>query len=370
MHDKLSKWVDLFERIVNLIRIKAYNTIAKLVIGTGLVQIAESQVKIFHALVIALFEEYIGKSDILRSFLSATSDPSIGLVLVVGGLIYHLIVTLGKDYIDTRKAELPKYPLLQCRLLNGNKEELSRKFTIRGKFVNLPYKEDIPDYKDVEPNYDDPLLGQIHRMTAMYNSPFGNSKNEHLYRERANLLDEWAGAELLYLNVINDSSVLASGVSIKLTIPRHKGLFISMPGRLPKNPQEEIESIGLITPHFHSQKIIDLKAISVESDSCNYYVSWSVMKIQAQTVETSTGCILLKSDKPVEIECVIYCDELPEPVTSTFIAIPPSETVGVSVEQLIDKESFSEVSYQVIMDGYELKEALAIYEEYEMERAR
>ena len=49
MHEQVSKWVDIFEKIVNLIRPNAYNVIAKWVIGVGLCQIAESQVKIAHA---------------------------------------------------------------------------------------------------------------------------------------------------------------------------------------------------------------------------------------------------------------------------------------------------------------------------------
>ncbi|PSV56720.1 hypothetical protein [Photobacterium sp. GB-3] len=227
MHEQASKWIDLLEKIIKLIRPKAYNTIARWVIGVGLLQIAESHAKIAHAFVIALFEEYVGKSEILRSFLSATSDPTTGLILVLVGLGYHLIATLGKDYIDTRKAELPKWPLLNCRLLNADKEEVETIFTIRGGRVNLPNKDDIPDYKEEEPDYEHPNFGNFNKMAAMYNPTHGKRKNTELFRERAEVLSKWAGAELLYLNITNNSSVLASCVSIKLEIPRHKGLSCS-----------------------------------------------------------------------------------------------------------------------------------------------
>lgn len=370
MHEQASKWVDLLERVMNLIRPKAYNMMAKLVIGAGLVQIAESQAKIVHAFVIALFEEYIGKSEILRSFLNATSDPTVGLILVLGGLGYHLIVTLGKDYIDTRKAELPKSPLLNCLLLNGDKEELNAEFTIRGSRVNLPNKDDIPDHKEVEPDYEHPIFGDIHRMTAMHSSILGKRKNTELFRERAKVLSQWAGAELLYLNITNDSSVLASGVSIKLEIPRHKGLSVTMPGRIPDMPKEEIEDFNHLIPRYTAPEPINLKAISLNSDSRFYHVSWSVSKMQAQTEEISTDCILLKTDKLVEIECTIFCDELPEPITTKYTVHPTIETVNISVAQLIDEGSYNKLSDELIMDSYETRMFQSWYAEHEMEEAR
>ncbi|MEZ9297675.1 hypothetical protein AB4168_04135 [Vibrio splendidus] len=370
MHEQASKWVDLLEKVIKLIRPKAYNAIARWVIGVGLLQIAESQAKIAHAFVIALFEEYVGKSEILHSFLNATSDPTTGLILVLGGLGYHLVVTLGKDYIDTRKAELPKFPLLNSLLLNGDKEELEVIFTIRGGRVNLPNKDDIPDYKEEEPDYEHPIFGNVHRMAAMHNSILGKRKNTELFRERAKVLSEWGGAELLYLNITNDSSVLASGVSIKLEIPRHKGLSVTMPGQMPDTPKEEINDFNHLIPHNPTLKPIDLKAVSLNADSCFYHISWSVSKMQAQTEETSTDCILLKTAKTVEIKCTIFCDELPEPITTKYTVHPTPETVDINVGQLIDKGSFNEISDKLIMDGYKTRVVKSWCEQYEMDKAR
>ncbi|EOA6544894.1 TPA: hypothetical protein ACGU7E_003772 [Vibrio vulnificus] len=367
MHEQASKWVDLFERVVNILRPKAYNAIARWVISIGLIQIAESQVKIAHALVIALFEEYIGKSEVLQSFLRSTSDPTVGIILVLSGLAYHLIVTLGKDYIDTRKAELPKFPILSCLLLNGDKEELDLEFIIRGSRVNLPHKDDIPDHKEQVPDYEHAIFGDMHRMASMHNSMLGKRKNTELFRERAKVLFQWAGTELLYLNITNNSSVLASGVSIKLKIPRHKGLSVTMPGQMPDIPKEEIEDFTHLIPHHITCAPVDLNAISVDSDSRFYHVSWSVSKMQAKTEDTSTNCILLKTDKLVEIECTIFCNELPEPITSKYTVHPTLETVDINIEELIDSDLYNEMSDKLIMDGYQTRLFRSWYAQYEMD---
>ncbi|EOD9421143.1 hypothetical protein ACJ5M9_002774 [Vibrio campbellii] len=370
MYEQASKWVDLFERLLNILRPKAYNTIAKWVIGVGLVQIAESQAKIAHALIIAIFEEYIGKSEALWSFLSTTSDPIVGQILVLGGLAYHLIATLGKDYIDIRKAERPKSPLLDCLLLNGDREKLNSDFTIRGSRVNLPHKGDIPDHNEKEPDYEHTIFGDIHRLTSMHNSLLGKRKNTQLFKERAKVLSQWAGAELLYLNIANNSSVLASGVSMKLEIPRHKGLSVTMPGRIPDTPQEEIEDLSYLSPRHLAPDPIDLNAISLDSDSHFYHISWSVFKMQAQTEKMSTDCILLKTDKPVDIKCTIFCDELPEPIIRKYTAHPTLEVVDINIKQLIDSDLYNEVSDKLIMDGYETRFLTSWHEQYEMDAAR
>ncbi len=368
MHQRASKIIDLFERVVNLIRPKAYNTIAKLVVSVGLLQIAESYAKILHAFVIALFEENIGKSEVLRSFLNATSDPTAGVILVLSGLVYHLTVTLGKDYIDTKRAELPKYPSLQCILLNGDKSLLSSEFTIRGCRVNLPCKKDIPDNKDIEPNYNDPRFGSALRLAAIHNSMLITRRNKSLFRERAQVLSDWAGAELIFLSVTNDGSILASGLSVVLRIPRHKGVYVSMPGHLPDMPKDEIDPfrMSLLDPI----KTHDPRAISISSDVHHYQVTWNIFKMQAKTEEISTDGILLKTDRSLEIECTIFCDELPEPIVTTYITHPAPEIVNIDLNQLINSESYNDIRDKVIMDGYELRAFQLKLERYQMDGER
>lgn len=70
----------------------------------------------------------------------------------------------------------------------------------------------------------------------------GKQLNKDLYRERADVLREWAGAEILYLTIFNDSSILANGVSVELIIPRHKGSSLHVPkNKYPEEPKAEYE---------------------------------------------------------------------------------------------------------------------------------
>lgn len=370
MHEKLNRWLDIAERILNLIRPKAYNTIAKAVVLTGIGLIIESQINFLHAVVVALFEEYIGKSEILRSVLNASSDTSIGILLVLIGMTYHLIVALGKDFFDSKKAALPKYPVLNCLLLNGDKEGLDSEFTIRGKLVSLPNSDAIPD--QVEPTLDESIFGNsqfFQTMQLIQNTHFGKQLNKGLYRERANVLREWAGAELLYLTLCNDSSSLANGVCVELTIPRHKGLSIKVPeSRLPKDPKVKEDYHDRF--QIHSLRISQaafIPDLRVLSDAKNYYIKWNVKRLQAQTILEADECVLFKTDKPVKIQCTIFCDELPEPTTTMFIANPPSETIIVSVDELSEELYYEPLRDQLIMNGYITRVIEDMVKEYELE---
>ncbi|HCG7367832.1 TPA: hypothetical protein NJ384_004104 [Vibrio parahaemolyticus] len=373
MQEKVNGWLDIAERILNIIRPKAYNTIAKAVVLTGIGLIVESQVSFLHAVVVALFEEYIGKSEILRSVLNASSDPTIGILLVIVGMVYHVAVTLGKDFIETKKAELPKYPVLSCFLLNGDKEKLDSEFTLRGKLVSLPSRDSIPDQE--EPKFDESIYGHhasiFRTMQAIQSSPFGDQLNKSLYRERADVLNEWAGAEILYLKISNDSRILASGVSVELTIPRHKGLSIKVPDNKyppePKAKREYNNRFSHIMPSYHNVSIPDLR---VSSDAKNYYIKWRVNRLQAQTELEADEYVLMKTDKPIDIQCTIFCDELPEPTQTIFKANPPQGTAIVSIDELSDESCYAALRDKLIMDGYVPRVFEEMMKEYEMEEAR
>ncbi len=370
MHEKVNRWLEIAERILNIIKPKTYNTIAKSVVLTGIGLIVESQVNFFHAVVVSLFEEYIGKSEILRSVLNTSSDPTVGVLLVLTGMIYHVVVTLGKDFIDTKKVELPKYPTLNCVLLNGDKEELESEFTIRGKLVHLPDIGNIPDQEEVK--LDESIYGNssiFQTMKLMQSSHFGKQLNKDLYRERADVLREWAGAEILYLTVSNDSRILANGVSIELTIPRHKGLSIKVPkNKYPEEPKVEndyndrfkIQSIH----SYHNVSIPDLK---VSSDANNFYIKWKISRLQACTYLEADECVLLKTNKPIDIKCTIFCDELPEPTKITFKANPPLGTAIVSIDELSNESYYTLLRDKLIMDGYVIRVFEDMMKEYELE---
>lgn len=353
MQEKSSKLLDFLIKVASIFKPKAYNTIAKRVVFIGLLQIVEAEVKFVHAIVIALFEKFIGVSAILRDFLSATSNPTIGFSLVITGLIYHLAVTLGKGYIETKISGLPRVPNLKCSLLNGDKEELDVDFTLRGKRVGIPRLEDIPINKDFEPEAPIGAAAAVLGLGATYGSRFGKRKNEDLYKERAKLLGKWAGAELLYVKLSNDSETLATGVSVELAVRKQKGLCVALSTPHPALPADFIDDDAHRLLHIDRViKAVNPKAVSLNSDSEHHRVLWTVNRLQAQTEECSDDCFLLKTDKPVTIECTIFSDELPKPTTTSFLVKPTLNALDVSIEQLMNSNSFEQIYDSVVMDGY------------------
>lgn len=355
MHEKVNRWLDIAERILNLIRPKAYNTIAKVVVITGITLIVESKVKIIHGVYVALFEEYIGKNDFLRSIVESSSDPSTGIVLVVIGMFYHIIVTLGKDIVEIKKAELPKYPNLDFFFLNGDKKKLESEFMIRGKLAYLPDNQDIPDQE--EATFNSPAsfnlsLDQTVRLIQSIEST--KHLNLDFYRQRATLLRRWAGAELLYLKISNTSKVLASGVTVELEIPRQNGLSITIPEDVIPQQPEPKKDFGYISRTLRSDilKRTSILDFEIFSDTRTFKVKWRVNRLQANTSLEAKECILLKTENPVDIQCTIFCDELPEPMKSVFKVHPPKDKVTISTDELFLDDHYDSLCKNHIMDGY------------------
>ncbi|MFH0257050.1 hypothetical protein ACGRL8_08360 [Vibrio rumoiensis] len=341
MSKKILQWLDILKKLINIIRPKAYNTITRIVIGTGLLQITESQVKILHAFAIALFEEYIAKSEILREFLNATSDPTTGLILVAMGLIYHLVAYLGKDFIDAVKAKQPKIPELKLHFLNGDKEPLNSEFMIRGQLANILDRESIPDNTDEDEisnlegefGYMQKQILQMQRLS----SPFGQRKNKDQYRERANVIDKWAGAELLYFSLKNHSSILVNDITIQLNIPRNSSR-VSIEGNTLPQPRDLINIIDLTYPPIINEpkqiKLYD--NIEISHTSKDFVVSWKARKLHGEATVESSECFLIQVREEISIECTIYCDELPKPYITTFEVKPPQKSSNVDLEELMD----------------------------------
>ncbi|WP_350586888.1 hypothetical protein, partial [Pseudoalteromonas sp. RB2-MNA-CIBAN-0110] len=55
--------------------------------------------------------------------MKGSSNPWVGLFLIVIGLIYHYLMTVGKEHIDLRMSEIPKTPVLGLELLNSDLEQ-------------------------------------------------------------------------------------------------------------------------------------------------------------------------------------------------------------------------------------------------------
>ncbi|MGI2982293.1 hypothetical protein ACRTDN_21355 [Vibrio alginolyticus] len=365
MHERVNQWLDIAERIINLIRPKAYNTIAKAVVLTGIGLVVESQVNFLHALVVALFEEYIGKSEILRSVLDVSSDPTVGVVLVITGMIYHVAVTLGKEFIETRKAELPKFPDFdfffvtkkQSSQPNGN-------FYLDGPQHSYEQLENIPKYEEPKPKQDEneelrELTASIGRLSNFSGlGGFGHQReevtNSRLYQERVDLLKEWMGFEPVKLKLSNGGEVLATGVSVQLTIPKNTNVKIKERGAiLPEHPKKKYYSdvaFAVLRDNFTSIASLS-NPVSFEDEEDFYEIRWDVKSLQARVNKTANKEFLIKVTEPVEVECTVFCNELPQPYSSTVTLHPASESTSLSLDDIVDDSKFDNL-YSDIAENF------------------
>jgi hypothetical protein len=346
MQEKISHWIDILERIIKILRPQAYNTIAKWVVFSGIGLIVESQVNFAHALVVALFEEFIGKSEILRQVMISTNDPSLGIVLVICGMGYHLLVTLGKDYLDIKKAELPKHPDLQFSFSTQNKDKQENEFCLDGPRITLPLREEVPDYKEPKREVDRNISSR-HSLFSMppsiINMPGMKTHcNTRLYRDRVDLLNEWAGFEPLQIHLTNKGEVIANGLRVNLCIPKNDSLTLKEPSeRLPSKPKNFVSEIVTAVQADIWCKLDRLQGkIHIKENKDHYEINWKIEKLQAGVVITGNKQLLIKLSKPVEIDCTIFCDDLPKPISSIFTLHPPIEESLVSLADVIDDDKF------------------------------
>ncbi|WP_333005486.1 hypothetical protein [Vibrio coralliilyticus] len=360
MLEKVNGWLDIAERIFNLIRPKAYNTIAKTVVFTGIALIVESQVNFLHALVVALFEEYIGKSEILRSVLDVSSDPTIGVVLVVTGMVYHLVAALGKDFIDTKKAELPKYPIFEFFFdTQLNESQSNGEIYLDGPDYTFEQWQNIPDYEEPskEPNEESEMSRTLRELTNSVPTLYPGQRqhkvrvNKKLYSDRAELLKEWLGYEPLKLSLYNDGEVLANGVKVQLTIPKDKGVSIKERGsELPKRPVKYYSTM----PHFVAvrdefKSILSHQAkVRLYEEDDHYKIIWDKEPQQAGVVSTAGKDLLFKISNPVEVECTIFCDELTRPANLTITLFPAQKSKSLELDDITNDEKFEELYSKIV----------------------
>jgi len=346
MSSKGNQLVGWLVQLLIALRPRTYNRITTSVVLSGLLLVWESQVKLAHAAIVVVVEKFIGESELLRTVLTSTSDTFIGMSLIGMGLLYHLVA----EYLQSKKAPLPAVPSLSCHLLNGDKESLDTEFTIRGKLALLPPANEIPDQKDSLATDARSIIGQAMR-AHLYS---GQQTNTNLYRERADMLNDWAGAELIYLTVQNEGKVLATGVSVQLSVPRSSGVLV--------RPNSDITPPIPKTKFNRHENLLSLKELNLQTPARNELtltvegnrrvIHWQLQNLQARTSIPSEEAILIKTNEPIEVECTIFCDELPEPLVKTFHVNPPSEEVKVYLSQLKNEERYNALCDELIMDGY------------------
>lgn len=346
----MDKWLDRLDRLLTIIRPKAYNIVAKSIIGLGVILVADSQLNIVQAIVIALYESFFGYSEVLREFINNNSSPWLGLVLIIIGLIYHYLMTIGKEQIELRLYELPKVPEISLALQNADYRQYENKtIEMRGHISNTPPKDEIPEYK-VDSN--------IPNMEGVNNAlnTFGKmGVNPNFYRERGELLKVWGGSELLRVKITNNGEALATGVRVEIKIPRIHGVSADNTREdFPKLPKNESDNMfGSLSISLLSNQTIyyDIEQDHTENQYCFY---WNVDDIQANTNAASDTCIFLRSEQDLTLEIIIYCDQLSAPTRETYLVTTQNiSPIEIATSDLMaESDDFNILLNKCVMDGY------------------
>lgn len=345
----MGKWLGHLEKFLSILRPKAYNVIARIVIGLGIALVAESQLNIVQALTIAFYENFAGRSEILREFLNGSSNPSVGILLIFIGVIYHYLMTVGMEQIQLRISALPQQPKLEIELLNSDLELYEGDLiALRGCLLDVPSQDDIPKYRI---NYN---LPNMEGLNGFINT-FGNmDMNQSFYKERGEFLKIWGGSELITLKLKNNADLLATGVSVEIRLPKVKGVsadntkdnFPVMPDEKPKDSFPIISSLSLNSPTVH----YDVKRNHNDSEYC---FNWDVGNIQANTSCVSDTFIFLRCESGIPIKVSIFCDQLSKPSEKEYQVTAPSLKRSVTVDDLKqDNNGFIELANECVMNGY------------------
>ncbi|GKX62410.1 hypothetical protein SOASR032_09790 [Pragia fontium] len=265
-------------------------------------------------------------------------------------MFYHVIVTLGKDWIDTKKADLPKYPDLQLSFSSQKQVQQDNRLNLDGPLVILPPPDKIPIYEEDEKPVNHPstsIFGSpIRSLTAEENHIRKSHTNTRLYKERVELLEEWAGFEPIKIQLTNFGQTIAKGLRVHLIIPKDNSLTLKQNDeKFPKKPEKYFIS-GIVMP-VHDLNFLEFARLQakmrIEDKNDHYELEWDIEKLQAGVVTSSNKVLLIKLTHPVDIKCTIFCDELPEPSNAIITLRPPEREVTINIEDIVNDQQFDEL---------------------------
>lgn len=357
-------WIERLDRLLKIIRPKTHNIVARTIIGLGVFLVAESQLNIIQAIVIAALESLYGRSDILREYMEGSSSSWIGLFLIVIGLIYHYLITVGKEQVELRLSERPKKPELNLDLLNADFEQYEdNTLNLRGIIAEVPSKDEIPEYI-ISSN-----LPNMEEFSSLLNSLGNMEGNPRFYQERGEFLKVWGGSELISLRLTNPTEVLATGVQVEITFPRIKGVSADntkeeYPSLPRKKAANRFGSLPAMSLHHHPVHY-DITRDHNEREYCFF---WNVNDIQANTSCTSDTYLFLRSEESFDIEITIYCDQFPTPVQDTYRVNRKEQSMTISIADLMaEDDKFIDLVDKCVMDGYMRRAVERKLSEYEHE---
>ena len=348
-------------KFIQRIRPKTYNLLARIIVGAGVLLVAESQFGIIKVLLLALVEYMFGPSEILRNYINTNSNPWLGACLIVIGLLYHYLMTIGKEQIELKLEKLPKRPELTLTVLNSDMEPFAEEtISLRGHIAKVPIDEDIPEYTVT---YSHPNMAQINSFLNSFSDSIHNKK---YYKERAELLKVWGGSELLSLCIENKSTVLATGVKVEVSLPKIKGVSARNTNEeKPPMPTAKVENrlgsiASLISPRTG---YYDIKS---SHNSGEYYFCWTVDDLQANTTLNANTFIFLRSEVDIDLTITVYCDQFERPLIKTIKVLKKNPTLNVDNSDLTNTDqAFLKLVDKCVMDGYVTRLYKKKREEYE-----
>jgi hypothetical protein len=353
---KVEKYLSWCERVIALIKPKFHNVITNTVVIFGLTLAAESQINILEAFAVAFYESIFGSSEYLRNFFAGSSNPWIGLALVVVGLVYHAVVTVGLELIQKYKDALPKQPVFEFAMLNSDMEEFGENYTLRGEICshsidkipnNNSYSESTNRKMEKEGAFNHGIFRPIGLFEPQVNMGF--------YRERAKFLQIWGGAEIIKLSLKNCGVTLTNNARVELSIKKVDRLSASNANNLvPKLPSQETQSDSALalrlTPQSNNVPFYDIK-----KDDTNepYFFEWKVGNLQPQESCISKTSIFLRSELTTDINVKVFCDELAAPIEKTYKIEPTPNHFEFDLSLLMsDDRTFIDTVDDKIMNGY------------------
>lgn len=347
----MEKWLGYLDRFLNMIRPKAYNIIARSVIAAG-VALLLSQANFVQAVIVSVYERFLGRSDVLRTLLDQEAGQWFGLTLVIFGFIYHFAMTVGQDLVTLKLQSAPKYPKLTLHVADADRKPFSEnRIVMRGVICTVPKDADIPENNLVAIEEVNPIFGLP--LTHLLNEMNGSSLNRNYYKDRAKFLKVWGGAELIRFSLDNNSGVIAKNVSVEMVILKVSGVSADNTNDdFPFPPSERVDRYAGL--HRYANPIAEHYSIKRSHTATEYVFTWDVGDIQANTSASSSTCLFLRTNLGSRIEISIYCDDLPEPVAITYEVIAPLiPEFRVSLDDLKSSETeFNSVIDHVVMDGY------------------
>lgn len=342
------KIISLLERVVLLFKPKFHNAITWSIVGAGTLLVNPS---ILTEIAIVIFGQIVGvPSEDLRNIFTTNSNPPIGLALVIIALIYHIVVTAGLELIQSYKA---KYPKLELAMLNGDQEKIGENYTLRGAICTHSI-DDIPNNN----SYSESALEEKRKNSILFNSRI----NKNFYRDRAEFLKVWGGAEIIGLTIENSGTTLASNVRVELIINKIDKLSSSKRNcLLIQSPSQETKESGI--PNINYNAVTD--DINSNDTSSDYFFEWAVGHLQPKELRESKTRIFFRTESNVDIKVRIYCDELPNPIEKFYKIQPTSEEFefDLNVLKCNEKDFFKETDNK-IMDGYQSRYIKKWFEEY------